>query len=353
MLSRRIAVGTLAVALAATPAVAQHRGMLEFGAFGSYHNLDDRIPVDNGAGFGGWAGIYLERWLQVVASGSYSDVEEQLPVTNGFTYQPLYGHLVVSPLSIRNVSLYAGAGVVRASYKSTYNWGSSGVVGVRVPVAPFAAIRVEGLMDHMPTPAVADDQDWNSSLRAGLSFFRPASMRTQTIERIVRVTDTVQMPTTNVTSDADRLRILALEDSLRQLRDELSTRTSNTGTASGAAGVLAARIYFDFDRSAIRSDAAATLEEKLPIFQANPQLRIRIVGHADERGSDEYNLALSQRRALAAKRWLVSRGIAANRIDVGGMGEERPVVPNATNEADHQQNRRDEFEIIAGGENLR
>ena len=64
-------------------------------------------------------------------------------------------------------------------------------------------------------------------------------------------------------------------------------------------------------------------------------------------------IALGQRRAAAAKAYLVQRGIAEGRIDIVSYGEERPAVPNATTEAQHQQNRRDEFEIIAGGPTFR
>ena len=104
-------------------------------------------------------------------------------------------------------------------------------------------------------------------------------------------------------------------------------------------------IYFDFDKSNIRPDAQATLERKLPWLNANPGMRIRIEGNADERGSDEYNLALGQRRAASAKKWLVNHGIAADRFDLVSYGEERPVCTEH-NETCWQQNRRDDFRIV-------
>jgi peptidoglycan-associated lipoprotein len=107
-------------------------------------------------------------------------------------------------------------------------------------------------------------------------------------------------------------------------------------------------IYFDFDKSTIRPDAAATLDKKIPWLQANPGMRIRIEGNADERGSDEYNLALGQRRAASAKRYLVDHGIAADRFDLVSYGEERPVCTEH-NEACWQQNRRDDFRIVTIG----
>jgi len=115
---------------------------------------------------------------------------------------------------------------------------------------------------------------------------------------------------------------------------------------------LAAMIHFDLDKSNIRADDMGALDQKVAILQANPDLRIRIGGHCDERGSDEYNLALGNRRAQSAKQYLVSHGIDAGRIETQSWGEERPLV-NGHDENAWSQNRRDEFEPISGGDNLR
>lgn len=111
--------------------------------------------------------------------------------------------------------------------------------------------------------------------------------------------------------------------------------------------MVAAMIHFDFDKSNIRPEDAAILDQKIPILMANPDLRIRIAGHCDERGSDEYNLALGNRRATAAKQYLVSRGIDAGRIESASFGEERPVALGH-DEDSWWQNRRSEFEILSG-----
>lgn len=114
---------------------------------------------------------------------------------------------------------------------------------------------------------------------------------------------------------------------------------------------LAAPVYFEYDSDELSGDARATLDAKLPIFRANPNLRIRVAGHTDERGSDEYNLALGQRRAAAVKRYLTDQGIDGGRLDIVSFGEERPAVTESTEEA-YRMNRRAEFEVIAGGETL-
>jgi peptidoglycan-associated lipoprotein len=114
---------------------------------------------------------------------------------------------------------------------------------------------------------------------------------------------------------------------------------------------LKAMIHFDYDQSDIRGDDAATLDRKAAILGVNPGVRVRISGHADERGSDEYNLALGMRRAASAKRYLENKGVDGSRIEVISYGEERPLSTGA-DEASWANNRRDEFEVTAGGTNL-
>ncbi len=110
-------------------------------------------------------------------------------------------------------------------------------------------------------------------------------------------------------------------------------------------------IHFEYDKADIRSEDQAILDRKAAVLRANPAVRVRISGHADERGSDEYNQVLGQRRANAAKTYLTGRGIDASRIDVVSYGEERP-IDRASTEAAWALNRRDEFEVTAGGNAL-
>ena len=120
---------------------------------------------------------------------------------------------------------------------------------------------------------------------------------------------------------------------------------------TGLRNTMSAAIYFDLDRSELSMQARSTLDQKIPILRANPNLRIRVAGHADERGSDEYNQALGQRRAAAARRYLTSQGIAADRVEIVSFGESRPAAMGS-DESAWSQNRRAEFEIISGGDRL-
>ena len=98
-------------------------------------------------------------------------------------------------------------------------------------------------------------------------------------------------------------------------------------------------IYFDTDRYNIDSADAAALQTQAQYLAQYPSVTVTIEGHADERGTREYNLALGERRANAAKNYLTSIGVAANRISVVSYGEERPVALASNPEA-WAQNRR-------------
>src|SRR2546429_4692896 len=87
--------------------------------------------------------------------------------------------------------------------------------------------------------------------------------------------------------------------------------------------LLATMIHFDYDKAIIRGGDAAVLDQKVAILQANPALRIRISGHCDERGSDEYNLALGNRRATAAEEYGGSPRIDGGPIETRALGAER------------------------------
>jgi peptidoglycan-associated lipoprotein len=101
-------------------------------------------------------------------------------------------------------------------------------------------------------------------------------------------------------------------------------------------------IFFDYDTAEVRGDAQATLSRDASYLVSHPDIHIVIGGYCDERGSNEYNLALGQNRADAAKTALISAGVAANRIRVISYGKEKPFCSESTEEC-WQQNRRDGY----------
>ncbi len=122
---------------------------------------------------------------------------------------------------------------------------------------------------------------------------------------------------------------------------------ANTGakeTASTAAAGLQP-VLFDFNASVLRDDARRILKEDAAWLKAHPQAAIRIEGNCDERGTKEYNLALGQRRAAAAKKFLAGLGIPAKRMSLISYGKEKPVC-TAGDEACWQKNRRDDLVAV-------
>jgi peptidoglycan-associated lipoprotein len=346
-------------------------GTVELGGFVQWTFFDDnagiegRAIAEDGLGYGGRLGVFLSdpRW-EIEGDGYYS------PQSNEFAAQAgaptdVNAHAFAARLNYnfplfrfmnRQSQFIIGAGGTRTSYKFkggtspaedtyTYNFGVSGLAGIRLGIANRTALRVDGVVDYMPNHN--PDANMNIHVRGGLSFLlggaRPEVMCTYAgLESIPASSPNCVAPpppppppppaavcqyNSNIlATDPACVPPLAVIDTTR----------------------ITAPIYFDFDKSTIRSDAAATLDAKVPWLQANPGMRIRIEGNADERGSDEYNLALGQRRAASAKRYLVDHGIAADRFDLVSYGEERPVCTEH-NETCWQQNRRDDFRIVTIG----
>jgi peptidoglycan-associated lipoprotein len=110
---------------------------------------------------------------------------------------------------------------------------------------------------------------------------------------------------------------------------------------------LAERIHFSLDRSNLSPEARTTLAAKAEIMRSSPNVALRISGHADERGSDEYNLALSKRRAAEARRFLMQQGVDSTRLETMGYGEEQPLDRSDTEPA-WAMNRRAEFSVAGG-----
>ena len=107
------------------------------------------------------------------------------------------------------------------------------------------------------------------------------------------------------------------------------------------------RVYFDFDSATLADDSKAALAENAGIMAANPDIKIELQGHADERGTTDYNLALGQRRADAVRRYLSAQGVAGSRVTVVSYGEEKP-LDSRSFEGAWTKNRRAEFRITWG-----
>jgi peptidoglycan-associated lipoprotein len=157
---------------------------------------------------------------------------------------------------------------------------------------------------------------------------------------------------------AEKARLEAERESARLKEEEAKRREQEEFEKSLAAkrtpGIegevyeskLLKRIHFDFDRYEIRGSDAETLKENAAVLTKFPAVKIQIEGHCDIRGTDEYNLALGERRANSTRAYLLSLGIPAERISIISYGEERP-LENGQSEEVWAKNRRADFIIVS------
>ena len=123
------------------------------------------------------------------------------------------------------------------------------------------------------------------------------------------------------------------------------TNPSHSGMSGGGGdNSMFHTIYFDFDKSDLRADAREGLQANAGYLKSNSGVAVTIEGNCDERGSNEYNLALGKRRAEAAYKYLVDLGIDGSRMTTVSYGEEKPAV-EGHNELAWSKNRRDEFKV--------
>jgi peptidoglycan-associated lipoprotein len=147
----------------------------------------------------------------------------------------------------------------------------------------------------------------------------------------------------------DEARRQAELERQRQLEEERRRREAEARERAieEARSALTAMVFFEYDQSDLTPEAQRILRDKVDVLRANPAVRLTIEGHADERGSNEYNLALGQRRAGSVLSYFTSLGLDGARFRTISYGEERPLNP-ASNEMAWSRNRRAAFVITAG-----
>ena len=126
--------------------------------------------------------------------------------------------------------------------------------------------------------------------------------------------------------------------------EDLDTDAAKRAAEQEMNQFLNEHIYFSFDSAALSAMAQATLKQKAAWLKANASAMVTIEGHCDERGTNEYNLALGERRAESARAYLVDLGISSSRLSTISYGEERP-LDNRSNEEAWAKNRRGQFKI--------
>lgn len=353
----RLLTSILAGVVLAAPLAAQRGGAFELGGFGQYTIADDAWHVKNGFGGGGRLGVFLDSRWELEATAAFSNFTNEAPRASGSSSNQTFSGQINYNLPFgmggrtHQFMLELGAGAQRFASHSDFAVPMG--AGLRFSLSDAVALRFDGIVEYVENPTASTfgfppvigvnsqaARSTNVELRAGLSFMlgnRKPAPPPPAVQPQPRPTPPA--PRVEPTPPAARIDTTP------------KVNTDSIEAVARARDALLAKLYFDFDRSDLRDDQRSVLDAKLPVLQANPDVRIRIEGNADERGSDEYNMALGMRRAQTARKYLVDHGIDAARIDIVSYGEERPVCQEH-DESCWSQNRRDEFVIVAGGDRL-
>jgi peptidoglycan-associated lipoprotein len=328
-----IGVALLVAAASAAPAASQVRGTMEFGGFGSGTSYDSSLDMDNSFGAGGRIGVFIMPWLSAEFEGGGSTASRSLGLAD-VNVGMVAARLTAVPLKAGPLSLLVGAGVNDFDTNFHVSYGVHGLLGAKYAINDNIALRVDAITDRMSMGG-----GWNRAIHAGISIYRHPSVQTRTVTREVQVQAPAPAQRPDSVSAAETARLRAIEA-------EHQAMLAAQGRATADAATIGQVVNFPNDASNLSSATTATLDRKVTVLQSNSSMRIVVTGHASEPGTDAYNQALGLRRAEAVKAYLVSRGIAAARIDVASAGRQQPVA-SGNGEAAHASNRRAEFRVLA------
>lgn len=341
-MSNRIFILGAALVLATLPAAAQERGTIEFGPFISFNSFDSKYDMNSAIGFGGRIGAYLDpRWsLEFEGNGGTAKRPNGL-ADRSFRF--LDARVLFVPAKVGRASLLigGGAGHVDANVNNDFtdqSYGFHALVGGRIAMSDRASLRLD-------YTRYFNGGAQHGSLKAGFSLFRQPTGKETTVVRTVQGAPVAQRP--DSVSAAETARLRAAAASYAALRDSLARNRAAPVTASSVAALatMLEMINFERDQSDLDAVSRAILDDKVAIFNANPDMRIVITGYASSPGTDAYNMALGFRRATSAKAYLVSRGVNADRIEISTRGEENLLVAGPSDVA-NAANRRGQFRLL-------
>jgi outer membrane protein OmpA-like peptidoglycan-associated protein len=346
MLLRALSIGVAVLAMT-MPAAAQQRGTVEFGGFASHTAFDGRLGINDSWGAGGRVGAFLFPQLSVefeAGGGTASRTLGRRSVNVGDFSARRTG----VPFRSGRVSVLLGAGVGHTDThflesdgdhgngtSNGQSYGYHGLVGGKLALSDRVALRADWIQSFM-----ANGGDRNRSLHLGMSVYRHPLGTMTTVFRTMPAPPVVHRMDSVSAAETQRLR--GVEVSYRALRDSLAT--PRPASSAAALATMRERIYFAHDRSDLSDAAKAILRDKVPVFRANPAMRIIIVGFASKPGTAAYNMELGLRRAEAAKAYLVSQNIDPIRIEIATRGAGQLLVEGPGETAD-AANRRAEFRL--------
>ncbi len=302
---------------------AQRQGAVEIGGFGRFTKFGESQELDAAFGGGGRGGVYILRNLLLEMELSYADADVNRAPIGIAAFDSLnrvshalwnYRLLYNAPIN-NNLKLLIGGGYAYDAYGrqrqvAPRGGGPSGLVGLRFAINDMWSFRLEGLghfvsedLDTKPTPR---ESHMNLSAQAGMSISLFTSARRPLIQydtTIVVQRDTV------MTTRIDTVRV----------------------DVPGRPIVIGA-VQFAFNQDAITAEAAKVLDVIAAslLESVNMSRTIQVTGNTDAIGSESYNITLGQQRADQVRDYLVSKGVAASRINSRTAGEGDPLAPNNT-----------------------
>jgi outer membrane protein OmpA-like peptidoglycan-associated protein len=278
------------------------------------------------------------------------DVASPADLVIGFTYQATNGFFLGWGASIGlNTTNRADLGVPFTREKTFDRWGNQ----VRLGWHPGARVYVAPPPPPPPPPPAPENRPPTVKARCEPCVVEIGKTSTVTADAQDPDGDTLtykwSAPNGTFANPAERQTIFTCANTPGSVPVSVSVSDGKGGTASDTVTIQCVEpkrpewkfedVHFDFDRYNLRPEALRILDEAVKAMQADNTLRLTIEGHTDSIGTNEYNLALGERRANAAREYLVSRGIAADRFNIVSYGEERPKHDN-TREETRRLNRR-------------
>lgn len=338
MLKRTLTIGLAAAALA-SPSMAQERGTMELGVYISRTAFDDALNINTATGVGGRVGMYLSPRVSFEVEGGAGKATRPLGLQD-INVASTMVRLTVVPMKVGRVSLLLGAGLEHSDAFTYESYGLHGLAGAKIALNDNAALRIDGVLSDLE-----GGLGMNRTLRVGLSFYRNPDHRTTTVVR--EVPAAAQAQRADSVSAAETRRLRAAEAAYRTLRDSLGRPTYGGVSSADELRIMQEVITFGREQFELSDSAKLVLDAKVPIFRANPAMRVIIVGFASEPGTDEYNMALGLKRARSARTYLFSKGVTPERIEISTRGEGGLVNAGAQpNTAANAENRRAEFRLL-------
>ncbi len=385
---RRLALVLLATVAVVSTASAQRRGAFEVGLFPQISYFDRSLVITQGrAGPGARLGYFFTDHLAIEAEGAWVPAKGR--AATDVSYIPLRAKLALNALAGEHVGFVLGAGYVQSLYKRDYDLSDAGVtgsVGIRLGVGEVTSIRIDTYIDYIPSPDNGASNNLNWGIQPGLSFMlggnrgvrdRDADGVPDNIDECKKTPAGDKVDAKGCTiKDGDGDGVLDDVDQCKDTPagdkvDEKGCSLPKDGDGDGVtddkdrcpstpAGVkvdaegcqvlfeqakkalILEGVNFATGKAELTPESQAILDGVAESLVAHDEIKVQVGGHTDNTGSAAVNKRLSAARAEAVRQYLISKGVAADRLTAAGFGPSKPIASNKT-AAGRAQNRRVEL----------